>query len=430
MVSNVLIAVLSVVITAAVIGGYTVFQQDITFGGVNKPPVVSIQPISNVTVNQTVLINATISDPDGTITTTIWDQKTGPKSNFTQVGEDIYFTPLFNGSYLFTVEAQDNDNAITQTGYLINVQSAPVPEPIPVPPKPTCTSEQVYNATTNKCDPKPVPVPPKPTCNADQVYNATTNKCDPKPIVTPPPAPVEGDMKIAVVGDVDSTTAGTATYNQIKAQNPTNVFVLGDLGYDDNLSWFKKTYGLFGNKVNCVLGNHESSKEDGSTSIEAEALQYCKNNFYIKQNHVLFLFFNTNGDLAKQTAASNVLTSNTQFMTGITSLHIVSHKPCAVPPNAHHPVEPTIKTFCDAVKSKIPATVKVYYDQAHNHVMSQSKDGLYKQIGSGGRSHYTCGTNTDFPWCNNVNYGFLQYTIKPDGTTTWQWIDYNGRVLK
>ena len=62
--------------------------------------------------------------------------------------------------------------------------------------------------------------------------------------------------------------------------------------------------------------------------------------------------------------------------------------------------------------------------------MSQSKDGLYKQIGSGGRSHYTCGTNTDFPWCNNVNYGFLQYTIKPDGTTTWQWIDYNGRVLK
>ncbi len=370
-----------------------------------------------------------MSDPDGTITTTIWDQKTGPKSNFTQVGEDIYFTPLFNGSYLFTIEAQDNDNAITQTGYLVTVDGVVVtPPPEPEPPKPTCTTDQIYNATTNKCDPKPVPVPPKPTCNADQVYNATTNKCDPKPIVNPPPAPVAADMKIVIVGDVDSTTAGTSTYNRIKAQNPTNVFVLGDLGYDDNLSWFKKTYGTLGNKDIYVLGNHESAKEDCSPSIEAEALKYCKSSFYIKQNHVLFLFFNTNGDLAKQAAASNVLTSNAQFMTGIKSIHIVSHKPCAVPPNSHHAVE--VKSFCDTVKSKIPATVKVYYDQAHNHVMSQSKDGLYKQIGSGGRSHYTCPTTTTDWWCNNVNYGFLQYTIKPDGTTTWNWIDYNGRILK
>ena len=256
------------------------------------------------------------------------------------------------------------------------------------------------------------------------------------PVVTNetiPPAPAPTDqtktMKVVMVGDIESGSSGTAVFNQIKKQNATNIIILGDLGYDSNLNWFKSTYGTLGNKINCVIGNHDAA-EDGSSSIEKEAAQYCSEYYYIKKNHVLFLAFNTNGDLTKQAAAGSVLLSNKDFMNGITSVHIMSHKPCAVPPNAHHPVEAKVKTFCDIIKSKIPGGVKPYYDQAHNHVLSSSTDGTYKTTGAGGKSHYTCGTSPDFNFCDNSHYGFLVYTIKSDGITTSQFIDSRGEILK
>jgi hypothetical protein len=115
-------------------------------------------------------------------------------------------------------------------------------------------------------------------------------------------------------------------------------------------------------------------------------------------------------------------------MSGVKTVHIMTHKPCAVPPNSHHPVE--IKSFCDAIKSKIPNGLQVFFDSGHNHVMSQSSDGTYKQSGAGGKSHYSCGTNTEFPFCNDSSYGYLQYIIKPDGTTTSSFLDYNGVIKK
>jgi len=248
---------------------------------------------------------------------------------------------------------------------------------------------------------------------------------------TIPPAPeptnVTQDMKVIMVGDISDSTSGKSVFNQIKKQNATNVIILGDLGYKSNLDWFKSTYGTLGNKVNCVIGNHEADNEDGGSTIEKQAKQYCTDTYYIKKNNVLFLAFNTNGDLSAQATSAGKLLQSSSFMKGIKSVHIVSHKPCAVPPNSHHNVE--VKSFCDAIKAKIPTTVKAYYDQAHNHVLSSSTDGTYKQSGAGGKSHYTCGTSTTFNWCNNSNYGFLMYNIKPDGTTTSQFIDYNGKVL-
>jgi len=217
-------------------------------------------------------------------------------------------------------------------------------------------------------------------------------------------------------------------FNAIKAKNADHVFVLGDLGYSSSLSFFKSTYGTLGNKVNCVVGNHEAANEDGTSSLQAETTAYCANSYYIKQNHVLFLAFNTNGDLTKQGTEAGKLLTNPSFMTGIKSVHILSHKPCAVAPNAHHPLE--IKAFCDFIKSKVPTGVKQYYDQAHNHVMSASADGTYKTIGAGGKSHYTCGVSAAFPFCDNGHFGYLQYEIKPDGTTTSNFYDYKGAIVK
>ena len=117
-------------------------------------------------------------------------------------------------------------------------------------------------------------------------------------------------------------------------------------------------------------------------------------------------------------------------MNGIKSVHVLSHKPCAVPPNAHHAVESDVKTFCNSLIPKIPSGVKVFFDQAHNHVLSSSADGMYKTSGAGGKSHYECGTSTAFPFCNNTKYGFLEYTIQPDGTTTSQFLDASGGIIK
>lgn len=283
----------------------------------------------------------------------------------------------------------------------------PTPQPVPVPP--------INNTADNDTVPTPVPIPqPVPT---------------PVPTPQPTPTPIPAkDIRVAITADMEDSDAGTKVFYSIKIGNYDNVFTLGDLGYDDTLFWFKSTYGTLGNKVNCVIGNHESDKEDGNAALEKEAITYCGNSWYVKKNHVLFLGFNTNGDLTKQGNEGASLLQNKDFMTGIKSVHILTHKSCAVPPNSHHPVE--TKAFCDYIKSKIPSTVTQYWDSGHNHVMSESADKTYKQTGAGGRSHYTCPTTvTSAWWCDNVHFGYLEYTIKPDGTTSSVFKDYNGKVI-
>jgi len=341
--------------------------------------------------------------------------------------------PLINGTII------NNDNKtysiLIQEGKF-NVTTPPVPPvvnntPPPVvnntpPQPPTCSPTQFYNTTTKQCQDKPIT---DPNCPPTQFYNDTSKQCQNLPPVTPPPQPQPAPttIKVIMLGDVADGSSGTSVFNAVKAQNADNIIILGDLGYASSLSWFKQTYGSLGNKLNCVLGNHEAANEDGSSSLESETKKYCANSYYIKKNSVLFLGFNTNGDLTGQATSAGKLLQSSSFMQGIKSVHIMSHKGCAVPPNSHHTVE--VKSFCDAIKAKIPSTVKTYYDSAHNHVMSSSTDGVYKQSGAGGKSHYECGTDSQFNWCNNSSYGFLVYTIKPDGTTTWQFVDYNGRVL-
>lgn len=300
-------------------------------------------------------------------------------------------------------------NQTNQTGTTTN-QSQPQPTPGPIP---TCKTDEVYNATLNECVAKPVPTP------------------TPTPTPVPQPTPIGTPITFTVVGDIEDSSAGTSVFNQIKKQNATFDFVLGDLGYANDISWFKSTYGTLGDRMFCVVGNHEAANEDGSSSIESATKNYCGDSYWFKSGVNLFFFFNTNGDLSTQGTKATELLKNTTVMNGVKNLHIMSHKPCLSPPNSHHPAPEStaIKSFCDKLKSNIPTGIKVFYNQAHNHVLSASADGQYKQSGAGGRSHYTCGVSTAFPFCDNSHYGFLKYSVKADGTTTAQFIDYNGKVL-
>jgi hypothetical protein len=305
-----------------------------------------------------------------------------------------------------------------------NITPQPQPQPQPEPkPVPEIECGQGTHLENGTCVADPVPVP---ICNQGELLNTTTQLCEriPTPTPTPTPVPSNESKKVIVVGDVADTSSGNKVYNAIKAQNADYVFVLGDLGYG-KVSWFKSTYGS-SDKTYCIIGNHEAANEDGSSSIEKEMLAFCGNSYWIKNGATLFVMLNTNdpklGELADKT---NKVFSNSTIMSGVNTVHIMSHKPCAVPPNSHHGVE--VKSLCDSLK--IP-NLTVFYDQAHNHVYSESADKKYKQIGTGGKSHYSCGTSTAFPYCNDSDFGYLVYTIKPDGTTTSQFLDYNGVVKK
>ena len=83
---------------------------------VNLPPVISvISPIEG-DINRIVILNASISDPDGNVSTIIWNQEdeSGPvKMNITQDKQSMSFIPTQNVTYVFSVEAIDNNGSAT-----------------------------------------------------------------------------------------------------------------------------------------------------------------------------------------------------------------------------------------------------------------------------------------------------------------------------
>ena len=66
----------------------------------------------------------------------------------------------------------------------------------------------------------------------------------------------------------------------------------------------------------------------------------------------------------------------------------------------------------------------------HNHQMAESTDGKWFVSGAGGRSHYVCNTDSQWDFCNNQKYGFLEFDIdnNTDKVTT-HFIDTTGQVL-
>ena len=216
--------------------------------------------------------------------------------------------------------------------------------------------------------------------------------------------PSSNIYKIAIVGDI----SGTTIRDSIQKHNPDLVVALGDLGYKSSLSTFKKDYGNF--NLRCVVGNHDSAEDSEGESIVKEAPAFCGEWWNEKVGKTTMLFgFNTNGNLEDQLVAAKKVS-----LQGVKNVFVMSHKPCYTSPNSHHPVEPNVKAFCDSLASSIPAGIKVYYIAAHNHQLASTTDGTKFVSGGGGRSHYDCGTDAVWNFCDNKNYGFLEVTINTD----------------
>ena len=90
----------------------------------NKPPVISVtSPIAGE-INQTVIINASISDSDGNITSIIWNQEdeSGPVNmNISQDKQSMSFIPTGNVTYVFSIEGIDNNGAATLESIQVNI---------------------------------------------------------------------------------------------------------------------------------------------------------------------------------------------------------------------------------------------------------------------------------------------------------------------
>jgi hypothetical protein len=94
---------------------------------VNEPPIITVKsPIEGV-VNQTVIINASISDPDGNITSIIWNQEDDAgtvKMNISQDRQSMAFIPTQNVTNIFSIEGIDNNGSATLESVQVNIGSS------------------------------------------------------------------------------------------------------------------------------------------------------------------------------------------------------------------------------------------------------------------------------------------------------------------
>ena len=348
---------------------------------INQPPVLKVNsPVKCIINLDCTLTIEQVKDVDGNITAIIWNQESGNSVNLTvsEAKLSAVFVPPVNDTYVFSVEARDNNGSSTL-------------KPI------------VANVGVNEC--------PKGT-------HLENGVCVPDVIV-----PAENTTNIILVGDLSGTSVISAA---VKA-NPELFVALGDIFYGNDLSKYNTLVKSVFSDSRCVIGNHDSD-EDGIGAIIQQAIDICGSGVWVVElPHTLLVGFNSNGDIP-----SIINTVESINYTQYDNVVIVSHKPSFTSPNSHHPVSqaPDVKKVSDAIASS--AVGKNIIDiSAHNHQMAGTLDGSKFVSGAGGRSHYVCNTDATWIFCNNQKYGYLELIIDNDsGHIKKQFVDTSGQVLK
>jgi K319-like protein len=91
---------------------------------INKPPLITVTSPIKGEINRIVNINASVSDPDGNITSITWNQEDEfPPVNMS-ISHDkqaMSFIPTQSVTYVFTIEAIDNSGYTTSNSVEVNV---------------------------------------------------------------------------------------------------------------------------------------------------------------------------------------------------------------------------------------------------------------------------------------------------------------------
>lgn len=236
---------------------------------------------------------------------------------------------------------------------------------------------------------------------------------------------------IEFVGDIDCSNNLPA---QVEKDNPTLFIAIGDLCYKKDLTNFENTYTDLknANKLACLIGNHDS-EEDGSLMILNQTQEYCGDHWYrkIANDTTLLIGLNTNGDTILQTKWGQSLVTNATLMKGVKNVMLLVHKPAHTPPESHHPAESSTISMISGIEGDISKSIQVYEIAAHNHFMAESSDGRWFITGAGGRSHYEGTTNSEWPFVNKIDYGYLQFKINnTDGKVlSTQFYGLDGRLI-
>ena len=91
---------------------------------INKPPVITVTSPIKGEINRTVNINASVSDPDGNITSITWNQEDEfhpVNMSISQDKQAMSFVPTQKVNYVFTIEAIDNSGYTTSNSVEVNV---------------------------------------------------------------------------------------------------------------------------------------------------------------------------------------------------------------------------------------------------------------------------------------------------------------------
>ena len=316
-------------------------------------------------------------------------------------------------------------NSLTEVK-LYGLTNGTIVIPPPPPPPPQCgPNEHLENGACVPNEPDNPPPPPPRDGDNDGIPDVSDNcpdvanpnqrdsdndgKGDACDSVTPPPQPSPTKTKIDAYGDLDCSKS---FHDKVKADNPLYVIHLGDLCYKDNLDGYKSLHADMKatGQLQCTIGNHDSS-EDGSSTITRQALEYCKDHWFIvtANGTTLLIGLNTNGDRAENEDFAIDLVTDSETMDGIKNVILMSHKPAHTAPS-HHSAESGTKTLYANIVKEIPSDVDVYELAAHNHISAKSKDGKYFIAGGGGRSPYECNASTTWD-CVTGKDGYLQILI-------------------
>jgi hypothetical protein len=110
-----------ILIIFSVLSTVTFGQSDAT---ANKPPAILVSSPIKGEINQAVTINTSISDPDGNITSIIWNQEDEfppVNMNISPDKQSMSFIPKQNVTYVFSIEAVDNNGSTTLKSAQVNV---------------------------------------------------------------------------------------------------------------------------------------------------------------------------------------------------------------------------------------------------------------------------------------------------------------------
>jgi hypothetical protein len=294
----------------------------------------------------------------------------------------------------------------------------------PPPPTTQCPNGQHLDQTTQQCVPNtPPPPPPTTQCPNGQHLDQTTQQCVPNTPSPPPPTQTDTTFHFTAAGDFRDNTK---TDENMAANNPEIVLILGDFSYNGNAAqWWSKNMDALNNlNVIAGLGNHDDPNDE---FLKLFPLNGGKWEFIKKVGNVAFVAFDT-----ETNDPSTVDPLLAQAQADPTVDHIIpfGHKTVFTPTPGNPLKADANKGYFDVFKK---------YDKirmilgGHNHFYARMNavsgtDFIYVTVGNGGANpHQDSGEKVSPPQQYVRSNGALHCDVNKE-TISCKMISNEGKV--